>query len=271
MSSAVGRYGRAEQTWQRNHYDHHLDHNGPDNPDLDWELNIVPSIAAYLDEELETSKLRDTLCDKSSGIAECDVPLGNLEGYDSPQMLPTSQSTSSPIQVTIFSPSEYETQSPPSFSRSLSGTSQSPSTLASASNPATPQLSLSRYKFRTVKVSLVPRSPIAAESIAAGSAAESTSSATCGARRTRWKDTDVDAGNSFFDQIASARMLSRQSAAAALACTRAYVDMLSRASKSYPATSAHVINRAPLVDPRGDMNIGENIQLLVEKKATFEK
>lgn len=94
---------------------------------------------------METSKLRDTLCDESSGIAECDVPLGNLEGYDSPQVLPTSQSTSSPIQVTIFSPSENETQSPPSFSRSLSGTSQSPSTLASASNPATPQLSLSRY------------------------------------------------------------------------------------------------------------------------------
>ncbi|SCO51449.1 uncharacterized protein FFNC_13829 [Fusarium fujikuroi] len=271
MSSAVGRYGRAEQTWQRNHYDHHLDHNGPDNPDLDWELNIVPSIAAYLDEELETSKLRDTLCDKSSGIAECDVPLGNLEGYDSPQMLPTSQSTSSPIQVTIFSPSENESQSPLSFSRSLSGTSQSPSTLASASNPATPQLPLSRYSCEICSMAFNRLSTLAdhyrvshcqtAESIAAGSAAESTSSATCGARRTRWKDTDVDAGNSFFDQIASAHMLSRQSAAAALACTRAYVDMLSRASRSYPAMSAHVINRVPLVDPRGDMNKGENIQL----------
>ncbi|KAF5649657.1 hypothetical protein F52700_553 [Fusarium sp. NRRL 52700] len=204
MSSAAARY----------------DHNGPDNPDLDWELNIVPSIAAYLDEELETSKLRDTLCDESSGIAECDVPLDNLDGYDSPQMLPTSQSTSSPFQVTVSSPSENETQSPPSFSRSLSGTSESPSTLASASNPATPQLYLywpTTTEFRTVKVSLVPRSPIAAESIAAGSAAESTLSATCGARRTRWKDTDVDAGNSFFDQIASAHMLSRPSAAAALA------------------------------------------------------
>ncbi|KAF5722061.1 hypothetical protein FMUND_3227 [Fusarium mundagurra] len=196
------------------------DHNGPDNPDLDWELNIVPSIAAYLDEELETSKLRDTLCDESSGIAECDVPLGNLEGYDSPQMLPTSQSTSSPIQVTIFSPSENETQSPPSLSRSLSGTSQSPSTLASASNPATPQLSLSRYSCEICSMAFNQLSALADHyrvSHSSGSAAELTSSATCGARRTRWKDTDVDAGNSFFDQIASAHMLSRQSAAATLA------------------------------------------------------
>ncbi|KAF5020466.1 hypothetical protein F66182_7505 [Fusarium sp. NRRL 66182] len=134
------------------HLELNAEHCRSDDHCLCWDLYIIPSITAHLDDESETSKPSDALFDPSSSVAECDVSLVYLEGHDSPHALLTCQSAAASPQTPPVNQPDHARQTTSYSPQTLYNASQSPSTLASNSHPATPQQSQPRYSCEQCSV-----------------------------------------------------------------------------------------------------------------------